>query len=164
MKWTLCPFDELSAEALYEILALRAEVFVVEQECAYLDPDGKDLKAYHLLGQAGCGGSNDASCNGHGELAAYARIFAPGDYLGECSIGRVAVSPRHRGAGLGRELMERSLAAIERLWGDAPVTISAQQYLEKFYASLGFVTLGEPYLEDGIPHIRMRKIPQPAKG
>ena len=145
IRWELKSFGELGTDELYDILALRAGVFVVEQECPYLDPDGKDRKAWHLAGYR------------DGRLAGYARIFGPGDYFDECSIGRVVTAPAERRSGIGHELMRHAAEAILRLFGDVPVTISAQQHLEKFYNAHSFETVGEPYPEDGIPHVRMRR-------
>lgn len=143
METRLRTFDELSAAELYDLLRLRAEVFVVEQQCIYLDPDGKDSRALHLLGYEG------------NELAACTRLFAPGDYFEEASIGRVAVNQEFRGLGLGREIMEASLAAVQDRFGPVPICLSAQSYLRRFYEELGFRVEGEEYLEDGIPHILM---------
>ena len=145
METRLRTFDELSAGELYELLRLRSAVFVVEQQCIYLDLDGKDARALHLLGYEG------------EKLAAYTRVFAPGDYFEEASIGRVAVSPDFRGLGLGREIMQASLAAVEARFGPVPICLSAQSYLRRFYEELGFRVEGEEYLEDGIPHIMMLK-------
>ncbi len=145
MDIRLRTFKQLTATELYELLKLRSEVFVVEQQCVYLDLDGKDAKALHLLGY-------DA-----GELAAYTRLFAPGDYFEEASIGRVAVSQRHRGKGLGREIMVASLQALETRFGPVEIALSAQAYLRRFYEDLGFAVEGSEYLEDGIPHIHMAR-------
>lgn len=143
MEWCVRSFGELSTGELYALLKLRADIFVVEQECAYADPDGKDPLALHLLGYEGA------------ELAACARIFGPGDYLEQASIGRVAVNSKYRGRHLGKQLMHRALEAVRERWGAVPVALSAQTYLLKFYRELGFVETGAEYLEDGIPHIMM---------
>jgi len=145
METRLRTFDQLSTGELYELLRLRSEVFVVEQQCIYLDMDSKDTLALHLLGFEG------------EKLAAYTRLFAPGDYFREASIGRVAVSQEFRGRGLGREIMQASLTAIEDRFGPVSISLSAQSYLRRFYEELGFRVEGEEYLEDGIPHIRMLK-------
>jgi ElaA protein len=144
LHWTVKPYDELTLTELYELLRLRIEVFVVEQNCPFQDLDRQDDKAYHLLGYA----ENE-------ELAAYARLFDAGISYEEVAIGRVAVSPAHRGKGLGQELMRQAIAYCEVLYGAQPIKIGAQQYLERFYQSFGFVQSGEGYLEDGIPHIPM---------
>lgn len=137
------PFQELSTRELYEILRLRAEVFVVEQHCAYQDIDLKDLSCFHVLGYD------------DGKLAAYARLLFPEPHW-EGSIGRVLTSPAFRGKGYGRQLMQYCIAEAIRHFETDNFIISAQQYLEHFYTSLGFVKEGAMYLEDGIPHIKMR--------
>lgn len=143
MHWLLKPFQELTPLELYAILRLRGEVFVVEQTCPYLDPDGKDVYCMHLMGYKG------------DELAAYARIVPAGVSYAEASIGRVVTAPNHRRTGAGKELMTAAIAATEKLYGKVPVRIGAQAYLKKFYEDFGFVDRNEPYLEDGIPHLIM---------
>ncbi|NDV14645.1 GNAT family N-acetyltransferase [Muricauda sp. TY007] len=138
-------FEELSTKELYQILRLRSEVFVVEQDCVYQDVDNKDQKALHVIGI-----KND-------EVVAYTRIFKPGDYFDNVSIGRVVVSQDQRKYGLGKQIMQATLAAIDQRFPDKAIEISAQSYLLKFYTELGFNALGEEYLEDGIPHRRMLK-------
>lgn len=126
-------------------MALRQEVFVVEQNCPYLDADGKDLSAWHLMGF-------DSGNN----LVAYTRLLPEGvSYEGYTSIGRVVSSPAVRGAGAGREVMQRSIGMCRHLFGPLPIKIGAQTYLLRFYESLGFHSTGEEYLEDGIPHTKM---------
>ncbi|HUH48025.1 MAG TPA: GNAT family N-acetyltransferase [Arenibacter sp.] len=136
-------FDELHIRELYQILQLRSEVFVVEQHCAYQDLDGKDYRALHITGK-----KNDSP-------VAYARIFGPGDYFEEVSIGRVIVKKEERGQGFGFLIMEASLKVITDRFGSVPICISAQKYLTKFYNSQGFIEMGNEYLEDGIPHFKM---------
>ena len=138
-------FDQLSLEELYCLLQLRSEVFVVEQDCIYQDIDGKDQKALHVIGK------NDTS------IIAYTRIFKPGDYFKEASIGRVVVSENARHLKYGHQLMLASIGAVEDAFDMKEIKISAQKHLEKFYNNLGFILIGEPYLEDGIPHIAMVK-------
>ncbi len=138
-------FEELTKEELYRILQLRAEVFVVEQECAYLDVDGLDQKALHVLGYC------------KKEICAYTRIFRAGDYFKEVSIGRVVVSPKERGRAYGKEIMQASLNFIRESLKSEHTVISAQRYLTKFYEEMGFISEGEEYLEDDIPHIKMRR-------
>ena len=138
-------FKELSLNELYSILQLRSEVFVVEQNCVYQDMDGKDEKALHVLGFY------------NNEIVAYTRIFDKGYYFDETSIGRVVVSPKYRDKKWGFQLMQVSIDAVEDHFNDTKITISAQQYLTKFYQSLGFVQTSEMYLEDDIPHIQMKK-------
>jgi len=145
MKVSVKRFNELSTEELYQILRLRSEVFVVEQDCVYQDVDNKDQKALHIIG------------NKDGEVVAYTRVFKPGDYFNNVSIGRVVVSQDQRKYGLGKQIMQASLAAIDQRFPDKAIEISAQSYLLKFYTALGFSAFGEEYLEDGIPHRRMLK-------
>ncbi|WP_421802088.1 GNAT family N-acetyltransferase [Flagellimonas sp.] len=145
MQVTVKAFDELTTKELYQILRLRSAVFVVEQDCVYQDVDNRDQKALHVIGKKG------------GEIVAYTRIFKPGDYFENVSIGRVVVSQDQRKYGLGKQIMQASLAAIEQKFTNKPIEISAQSYLLKFYTELGFNAFGEEYLEDGIPHMRMLK-------
>ena len=138
-------FQELTLDELYAILQLRAEVFVVEQDCVYQDLDGKDQQGHHLLG-----------FDDDGDLVAYTRLLGKGiSYSEYPSIGRVITSIKVRRNGAGKILMEKSIAESERLFGESPIKISAQVYLDRFYRNLGFVPMGEEYLEDGIPHISM---------
>ncbi len=138
-------FSELSTIELYAILQLRSEVFVVEQDCVYQDIDYKDQKAIHVLGY-----KND-------KLIAYTRIFKPGDYFNEASIGRVVVAKNERINKYGYQIMEVSTKAVKDYFNEITIKISAQKYLKKFYESLGFFMFGDEYLEDGIPHIAMLK-------
>lgn len=146
MKWTLKTFDELSLKEFHDIIQLRLDIFVVEQDCPYLDLDGKDFKAYHFFGQP------DDESN---KVVAYTRIFAPGDYFIEASIGRVVVHADYRKDGIGFQLMKKSMEQIESLFDTKVIKIGAQQYLKKFYESLGFSSTGHDYMEDGIPHTYM---------
>lgn len=136
-------YQELSKDELYALLQLRAEVFVVEQDCVYQDLDGKDQKALHVLGFKG------------DSLVAYTRIFSPGVYFKEASIGRVVVQEKERLHKYGYDLMKRSIQAVDEHFNTTTIKISAQTYLKKFYNNLGFKEVGEGYLEDGIPHIGM---------
>ena len=145
MEFQIKQFSELSLLELYQILQLRSEVFVVEQDCVYQDIDFKDPKALHILGF-----KND-------KIIAYTRIFKPGDYFKNASIGRVVVKESERKYGYGHELIKVSIKAVETEFKVQKITISAQLYLKKFYESHGFTQIGETYLEDGIPHIRMDK-------
>ncbi|MDP4606530.1 MAG: GNAT family N-acetyltransferase [Flavobacteriaceae bacterium] len=149
LHWEVYTWEDLPKDRLYTVLALRSEVFVVEQNCPYQDVDGKDLKALHLLGVQ------------NGVLAAYARLFGPGDYFEQASIGRVVTSPTHRGLGQGKQLMKQAIASLEHRWGKTVIHISAQAYLEDFYQGFGFVRSGENYLEDDIPHLKMLRNPSP---
>ncbi|HSP10947.1 MAG TPA: GNAT family N-acetyltransferase [Salegentibacter sp.] len=145
MKIIIKTFKELSLTQLYDILQLRSEVFVVEQDCVYQDIDGKDQKALHIMGY-----KDDV-------LVAYTRCFDKGLYFEEASIGRVIVKENHRKFGYGHEILKASIQAIEERYKTNKIKLSAQQYLIKFYKSHGFITTGEGYLEDGIPHIAMVK-------
>jgi len=136
-------FNELSIMELYELLRLRSEVFVVEQDCVYQDIDNKDQKAVHVLGYY------------NSSLVAYTRLFKAGDYFNETSIGRVVVREIARGSGAGYEIMNASIHFINDVLKESQIRISAQTYLKKFYNNLGFKEVGEEYLEDGIPHINM---------
>lgn len=145
LRYECKPFAALTLDELYEAMAIRQEVFVVEQNCPYLDADGKDQYGWHLLGR-----------DDTGRLVAYVRIFPAGiSYPEYPSIGRVVTSPSARGKGYGRELMEVAIETLFGLFGPGPIKIGAQKYLLKFYESLGFRSTGEEYLEDGIPHVRM---------
>ena len=146
LTWQFLSWNELTAEKLYKILALRSNVFVVEQECAYLDPDEKDQDAMHLLAFK------------KETLIAYVRIFLN---QSPCIIGRVVVHQKYRGLNIGRALMK---AAIEKVSPKDSVFISAQEQLKAFYASLGFSQSGKGYLEDGMPHIPMMLPPRHANG
>ena len=143
MNFITKTFQELNTTELYQILQLRSEVFVVEQDCVYQDLDFKDQKSLHVFGMI------------NNKVIAYTRIFKPGDYFDNASIGRVVVSKEERSSGYGVDLMEASIKAVEDNFNTSKITISAQVYLTKFYNSLGFKKVGEEYLEDGIPHIRM---------
>ena len=145
MQVSVKTFDQLTTEELYQILRLRSAVFVVEQDCVYQDVDNKDQKALHVVGVK------------DGEIVAYTRIFKPGDYFENVSIGRVVVAQDQRKYGLGKQIMQASLTAIQERFPNKPIEISAQSYLLKFYKELGFNAFGEEYLEDGIPHRRMLK-------
>ena len=147
MTISIKTFKQLSTKELYQILQLRSEVFVVEQNCAYQDVDDKDQQALHVLGIQ------------NKKIVAYTRIFRPGDYFDNTSIGRVVVKKEERKHGFGKDIMLASLKAIKVEIGIVKVELSAQVYLKRFYNDLGFTEIGEEYLEDGIPHIRMLKKP-----
>ncbi|MBK8658469.1 MAG: GNAT family N-acetyltransferase [Bacteroidetes bacterium] len=138
-------FEDLSTTELYRLLQLRQEVFVVEQNCPYLDADGKDFSSLHVMGFV------------DEELVAYCRLVQPGISYNEVSIGRVISATKHRGKQLGKALMVYALQEIRKIYGPVPVRIGAQAYLKGFYESFGFQDLNEPYLEDGIPHLIMLK-------
>ena len=139
-------FSELNTTELYKILQLRSEVFVVEQDCVYQDIDFKDQKALHIIGYK------------NNKIVAYTRIFKPGDYFDNASIGRVFVVASERKYGFGHELMKASITAIKKHFKVTKITVSAQKYLKKFYETHLFTQIGEEYLEDGIPHIRMDRL------
>jgi ElaA protein len=149
MNWTIKKFDELTVHELYAILQLRNEVFAVEQNCVYHDMDDKDQLAHHLMGWE------------DQKLLAYTRILPAGIAYREASIGRVVTSPSARKKGLGRSLMEVSIAETNRLYGNTPIRIGAQVYLHSFYTSLGFIRTGDMYLEDGIEHVEMLRFVEP---
>lgn len=144
MHWQTLSFLELDTDQLYAILKVRQEVFVIEQKCFYLDTDGVDQVSYHVIGR-----------NEKGGIIAYARLIPAGVSYTEVSMGRVLVVKQARGKGLGRELTRRCLEEVGLLWGPQPVRLSAQAYLVKFYEDFGFHTVGEAYLDAGIPHIEM---------
>ncbi|MBN8835662.1 MAG: GNAT family N-acetyltransferase [Sphingobacteriia bacterium] len=143
LNWTIKKFEELTPFELYALLRLRSEVFVVEQNCVFLDMDNKDQFSHHILGWDGA------------ILAASTRLIAPGKVYKEMSIGRVVTSPARRNAGYGKALMLFSIDACYRLFGEGPIRIGAQLYLKKFYESLGFIVCGDVYDEDGIDHVEM---------
>jgi ElaA protein len=153
IEWQWSRFADLSPAELYEMLALRQQVFVLEQACLYPDLDGLDVDAHHLLGWKTVAGKR--------ELAATLRCLAPGAKYDEMSLGRVATSASARGTGLGRELVAQGIACAERLHRGQAIRIGAQAYLEAFYGSFGFRTVSAPYDEDGILHIDMLR---PAAG
>jgi len=145
MHFEVKEFKDLSLEELYSILALRQEIFIVEQDCPYLDADGKDQGAHHVLAT-----SDD------GILQAYTRLLSKGiSYPEHCSIGRVICRKSHRQTGLGKQIMQHSIKSCQDLFHGQLIKISAQVYLDRFYQSLGFNPIGEGYLEDDIPHQAM---------
>lgn len=147
IDWQLLTFDELSITELYSIIRLRQHVFVVEQNCPYLDCDNKDQTSHHLLGRI----KNSSST----QLVAYLRILIPTTSADTPHIGRVVCSNDIRRHGVGKELVLQGIAHCATLFPDKPIKISAQQYLVNFYTNLGFQISGAPYDEDGIPHVGM---------
>lgn len=143
--WTCKPHAELTLAELYAILRLRSEVFVVEQDCVFLDMDGKDLQGQteHLMAWE------------NGALLAYCRLLEPALNDGQAVIGRVITAPAARGTGLGHELMRRAKDEVARRWPGQPVYLGAQARLRAYYAGHGFVPVTEEYIEDGIPHVGM---------
>lgn len=144
LRWTLARLPDLGPLDVYEMLALRSEVFVVEQTCIFQDADGVDHQAHHLLGR-----------DAQGRLQALLRIVDPGVKYAEPSIGRVISAAAVRRTGAGRELMAEGIRSCQRLWAGQGIRISAQARLERFYQGFGFRTVTEPYLEDDIPHVEM---------
>jgi ElaA protein len=147
MDWQWQSFAQLSRTELYEVLAVRQQVFVLEQKCLYLDIDGLDMDAHHLIGRH--------TVDGKRSLAAYLRCLAPGAKYAEMSLGRVLTTPGNRGAGIGQELMGKGIAYAQQQHPGQRIRISAQAYLERFYAGFGFEAVSAPYDEDGILHVDM---------
>ncbi len=143
IAWQQPPFDALSTQQLYDVLQLRSEVFVVEQNCVFQDIDGYDVQAMHVLGYVG------------EQLVAYARCFNAGVKFAEASIGRVITHSSVRGMGAGPALVQRAIDCVQHTWGTQPIRIGAQAHLDNFYGKLGFVKTGALYFEDGIPHTEM---------
>lgn len=144
MNWITKKFEELSVHELYAILQLRSKVFVVEQNCAYQDMDDTDQRSLHFYGID------------HNKIVAYVRLIPPGISYTEAAIGRVVVDPEYRAKAIGKELMRGAIEAVKKHFKTEHITISAQLYLLKFYNELGFKETGETYLEDNIPHIKMK--------
>ncbi len=146
LQWQKRAFNELKTQELYDILALRESVFIVEQKSIYHDLDYRDQQSLHLLGIE------------NQQLVAYARIL-PKDlaYPNAVSFGRIVTAASVRGKSFGKALMQQLMQHFTEINNSLPIIISAQQYLEKFYQSYGFNTMSEPYDEDGIPHIKMVK-------
>ena len=142
--WQIARFDQLTTDQLYSILQARSTVFVLEQNCVYLDLDGKDQHCHHLC-----------AWNDNRELLAYLRIVPPGLSFTPASLGRVITTAQARGTGIGKQLLARGIQACHEIYPDHDIRIGAQHYLEKFYQSFGFVTDSAIYLEDGIPHVEM---------
>jgi ElaA protein len=145
LSWRWQRFEDLGVDGVYDMLALRARVFILEQG-PYLDPDGADRHAWHLLGR------DDA-----GVLLAYLRVLDPGVKFSEPSIGRVVVDAGLRGQGIGHELVREGIARCSALWPQQVIRISAQAHLQRFYGQHGFQTVSDEYLDDGIPHVDMRR-------
>ena len=145
VHWRWFAWRELDPDTLYALLKLRSDVFVVEQNCVFPEMDGLDPRCEHLCGL-------DAS----GKVVACLRLLPPGLKYPEPSIGRLVVAPVVRKLGLGRVAMQKGIERCRTRFPGEPIVLSAQQYLEVFYGSLGFVTTSKPYLDDGIVHVDMR--------
>ncbi|MFP1726316.1 GNAT family N-acetyltransferase [Lonsdalea quercina] len=154
VEWHDWSVDDLTVKSVYELLRLRNQVFIVEQSCPYQDIDGQDLTPGHR---------HIVACR-HGQLLAYARLLAPTPEREAVVIGRVIVSAEARGQQLGYQLMAQALSACSRHWPQSPCRLSAQAHLQDFYRQLGFVSVGEAYDEDGIPHIDMSLSATPSAG
>ena len=144
VQWTWHDFDHLTGSEMHEILRVRQQVFIVEQNCVYVDADDLDRSSLHLIGR-------DSS----GEIAAYARLALPGTRYAEPSIGRVLTAKKYRNQGLARRAVELCLDKIRIAWGIQSIRVAAQFYLKDFYRGFGFFEIGEKYEEDGIEHIDM---------
>lgn len=155
LTWQWLPFDALDRVQLYDLLRLRSEVFVVEQNCVFQDMDGLDAQAMHLLGVRAAAGAEA----GTSELVAYVRCFPEGVTFDEASIGRVVTRQSARANGLGHVLMAEAIRALQQHWGVQAIRIGAQAHLKNFYQRHGFADVGKPYVEDGIAHIEMVRQP-----
>jgi len=144
MQWILKKFHNLTVDEFHDILQLRINIFIVEQNCPYPELDDKDKIAFHLFG-----------INKENKIIAYTRIFKPGDYYKEAAFGRVVVHQDYRNQKTGFQLVEQTIIEIHKLFGNTNIKIGAQTYLNNFYQSFGFYQVGDDYIEDGIPHIHM---------
>ncbi len=149
LNWEIKHYKDLTLNEFHDIIALRLNAFVVEQNCAYLDLDGKDKKSYHLICR-----------NGMGDIVATARILPPGLSYEESAIGRVVIDEKIRGKGIGHDLMNKSVEFALMEFGNSAIQISAQKHLEKYYEQHNFFSTGKEYLEDGIPHVEMKFDPK----
>lgn len=149
MRWRIRTFDALTPAELYDVLSLRQRVFVVEQSCAFLDADGRDQASLHVF-------AIDEQAPARGVLACL-RVVPPGAKFEEPSLGRIVTAPEVRGSGLGRGIVAKGIEAALDRWGQVPLALSAQRHLAHFYGEFGFVPVGAPYEEDGIPHLDMRR-------
>ena len=144
ITWSILHFNDLSVKQLFDVLQLRNQIFIVEQNCPYLDADEKDRVSFHVLG-----------VNQQQKLIATSRVLPPGVSYSEVSIGRVAVAIDSRGTGIGDELNQVSIKFIRNYYGEVPIRLSAQKHLSKYYNKHGFKVVSDPYDEDGIPHVEM---------
>ena len=146
-NWKFCWYDDLSKKELHQILVLRQQVFVVEQNCPYQDADTKDFNSHHLMG-----------FDNNNHLIAYLRIVGPGISYEEVSLGRILTDIHHRGTGLGKETVKMGIQFTQSIYGKVAVKISAQSHLVPFYKKLNFESTGKEYLEDDIPHTEMIRL------
>lgn len=144
--WQVYTFSMLNTKLLYDILKLRVNVFVVEQNCVYPELDGYDEESDHIFFEE------------NGNIICYARILPPGVKYDDVSIGRVIVSPDYRNQGLGYKLMDQCLAHVDKKWSNVPIQLQAQAHLQKFYESFNFKAISDVYDEDGIPHVDMKRM------
>lgn len=158
LDWQCLEFARTPPHLLYGVLALRSQVFVVEQRCIYQDADGEDLAAQLVIGSLPASDTDAAAATGAGAagVVATARILRPGTRLVEASIGRVCTAAAYRGQGLGKALMHFAIQSAQQRHPGQRIRISAQAYLQDFYASFGFEPVSARYLEDGIEHLEMR--------
>lgn len=149
LTWKTKAYNELTLDEFHDLIALRIDIFVVEQNCPYAELDGKDKLADHII-----------ALDGKSKIVATARILPPGIAYDTVAIGRVVVDESQRGKGTGHQLMKECMRFIELKFGKAPITLSAQKHLESYYAAHGFKSTGKEYLEDGIPHVEMKYKPK----
>lgn len=143
IHWEVKHYNNLSLDEFHDLIQLRIEVFVIEQDCPYQDVDGKDKVSFHLIGRV-----ND-------KIVATSRILPPGISYEEVAIGRVVIGESARGKGYAHDMMQQSKDFIVQEFGNVPIRLSAQKYLESYYGAHGFKSTGKEYLEDGIPHVEM---------
>ena len=144
MQWILKKFNDLTVNEFHDILQLRINIFIVEQNCPYPELDNKDKIAFHLFG-----------IDKNNKIIAYTRIFKPGDFYKEAAFGRVVVHEEYRNQKIGSQLVKETIIETHKLFGNINIKIGAQTYLKDFYQSFGFQQVGDDYIEDGIPHIHM---------
>ncbi len=145
IHWEIKHYNELTVDEFHDLIQLRIDVFVVEQNCPYEELDGKDKESFHVIGR-----------DDQGKICATSRILPKGlSYPNDVAIGRVVVASKNRGSSLGHELTRKCLRFIDAHFGNVSIRISAQAHLTRFYESHGFVETGKTYLEDGIPHVEM---------
>ncbi len=158
IHWQWRHFDQLSTQALYQVMRLRQAVFAVEQDCVYQDCDNIDQFCWHLIGWSPVPSDRVTPIDkrlGEKRIAAYLRVVPAGKKYSEIAIGRVVIADHARGKGLGKQLMDQGIKQVEKHWPKPAIRISAQAHLQKFYGDLGFKCVSEPYQEDGIDHVEM---------